>query len=80
MLRALRIKTKNKSERHAISTALDDPETRALVVVVGTLLPLSDGARGRILDSARGRILGLYYPDASPPPANTVTPTPAKES
>lgn len=44
------IETKNRNEADAIKRALEDPETRAFVVIVGTLLPFTDRARRRVLD------------------------------
>lgn len=45
----LRIAVKDKAEAESIERALTDPMTRAFVVIVGTLLPLGDRARTRIL-------------------------------
>lgn len=45
----LRIPVKDRSEAEAIERALGDPSTRAFVVIVGTLLPLGDRARARVL-------------------------------
>jgi hypothetical protein len=45
----IRIEVKDQSEGESIARALNDPMTRAFVVIVGTLLPLGDRARTRIL-------------------------------
>lgn len=44
------IEVKDRKEADAIKTALEDQTTRAFVVVVGTLLPLSPRARKRVMD------------------------------
>lgn len=46
----IRIEVKDRAEGDAIQLALGDPETRAFVVIVGTLLPFSDRAKRRILE------------------------------
>lgn len=46
----VRIEVKDKGEADAITTALNDPATRAFVVIVGSLLPFGDRARTRILN------------------------------
>lgn len=44
------IEVKDRKEAQLIKTALADPATRALVMVMGALLPLrSDRARARVL-------------------------------
>ena len=43
-------------EGDAIVRALDDPATRAFVVVVGILQPLSSGARARVLAHVEGML------------------------
>lgn len=43
------IEVTDRREADAIKTALDDPTTRAFVVVVGTLLPLTDRERKRVM-------------------------------
>lgn len=43
------IDVKNKGEGDAIKTALDDPTTRAFVLVMGAVLPLSEAGRRRVL-------------------------------
>jgi hypothetical protein len=48
--KTIRVEVKDKSEGEAILAALQDPETRAFVVVVGTLLPFSDRRRKRVLE------------------------------
>lgn len=40
---------KDKGEADALRAAMDDPTTRAFVIVVGTLLPLGHNTRRRIL-------------------------------
>ena len=47
--RYVRIEVKDKSEGESIQRALEDPATRAFVAIVGTLLPLGDRARRRVL-------------------------------
>ena len=44
-----RVEVKDRTERNAVEVALADPEVRAFVVVVGTLLPFSQRARERTL-------------------------------
>ncbi len=39
MKRRLTLEVRNKAEFEAIKRGLDDPEARALVVIIGTLLP-----------------------------------------
>lgn len=39
----------DRREADAIKTALDDPTTRAFVVIVGTLLPLTPKERQRVM-------------------------------
>lgn len=43
------IEVKDRKEADAIKTALEDPTTRAFVVVVGTLLPLTIRERKRVM-------------------------------
>lgn len=43
------IDVENRAEGDRIRTALTDPQTRALVNVVGALLPLRESARARVL-------------------------------
>jgi hypothetical protein len=45
----IKVPVKTRQEGEAIRVALTDPQTRAFVVLVGTLLPFSDRARERIL-------------------------------
>ncbi len=47
--RWIRIPVKDKAEGDNIARALNDPTTRAFVVIVGVLLPLGDRARTRVL-------------------------------
>ncbi len=47
--RLIQISVKDKTEGEAIERALTDPMTRAFVVIVGTMLPLGDRERTRIL-------------------------------
>lgn len=44
------IEVKDRREGDAIRTALDDPTTRAMVICVGLLMPLSERARKRVLN------------------------------
>lgn len=50
------ITVKDRAEKEAIERAMSDPQTRAFVVVVGTLLPFSDRARRRILNYVADRV------------------------
>lgn len=43
------IDVESRKEADLIKTALDDPQTRAFVQVVGALLPLSERARARVM-------------------------------
>jgi len=43
------IEVKDRGEGDAIRLALGDPTTRAFVVVMGVLLPLTSGGRRRVL-------------------------------
>lgn len=45
----IHIEVKDKTEGDNIERALNDPMTRAFIVIVGVLLPLGDRARTRIL-------------------------------
>jgi hypothetical protein len=45
----LSIEVRDKQERDAIRRAIEDSEVRAIVVVIGTLLPFSDRARQRMI-------------------------------
>lgn len=44
------IEVKNRDEARMIKAALDDPPTRALVKIIGALLPLNDRGRMRVLN------------------------------
>lgn len=44
------IEVKDRAEAAAIQAALQDPETRAFVVIVGNLLPHTRRTQKRILD------------------------------
>lgn len=46
----------NRKEGELIKRALDDPATRALVKVIGALLPLSSGGRRRVLNYVQDRL------------------------
>jgi hypothetical protein len=51
------ISVKNRTEGDAVKTAMDDPVTRAFVIVCGTLLQLpSDRARQRVMDFVRDKL------------------------
>jgi hypothetical protein len=43
------IEVKDRQEAAAVRAAMDDAEVRAFVLIVGTLLPLSEGGRRRVL-------------------------------
>jgi len=43
------IDVENRSEGERIKNALEDPTTRALVNVMGALLPLDEAARRRVM-------------------------------
>jgi hypothetical protein len=45
-----RIEVANRREAELIKRALDDEQTRALVKIIGALLPLSGRARLRVLN------------------------------
>lgn len=44
------IEVTDRREADVIKTALDDPITRAFVVIVGTLLPLDERERRRVIN------------------------------
>ena len=44
------IDVKDENERDLIGTALSDPSTRALVLMMGALLPLSEASRATVLN------------------------------
>lgn len=44
-----RIEVKDRAERNAIECALAEPDVRAFLVVVGTLLPFRERTRERML-------------------------------
>ena len=46
------VTVKRKQDAEAIQRALADPETYALVVIMGTLLPLSEGRRAAVVQFA----------------------------
>lgn len=54
--KVLRIPCKDKTEAESISRALEDPATRAFVVIVGTLLPFGQHARTRILSFVNDKL------------------------
>lgn len=54
--KTLKIQVKDQSEADAIANALNDPGTRAFVVIVGTLLPFGDRARTRILNFVNDKL------------------------
>lgn len=43
------IEVKDRKEAEAVKAAMGDPTTRAMVLVVGYLMPLSQRARRRVL-------------------------------
>lgn len=45
----IEIEVKDEAEARALKTALSDPETRALAVTVGLLLPMTPRARKRTM-------------------------------
>lgn len=47
---------KNEAEARAVAAAMEDPATRAMVLVVGTLLPLSHAARQRVLTFTQSKL------------------------
>jgi hypothetical protein len=62
----IRVPVKDKAEAHAIEHALDDPTTRAFVIIMGTLQQLPD-------DRARARVLAWAF-DWADDPAHAATP------
>lgn len=47
--RLIHLAVKDQAEGESIERALADPMTRAFIVIVGTLLPLGDRERTRVL-------------------------------
>lgn len=54
--RVMRIPVKDKQEGEAIARALDDPMTRAFIIIVGTLSPLGERARTRVLSFVNDKL------------------------
>lgn len=52
----IHLEVKDKAEAEHIARALNDPMTRAFVVIVGALLPLGDRARTRVLSFINDKV------------------------
>jgi len=52
----IHLEVKDKAEGENIARALNDPMTRAFVVIVGALLPLGDRARTRVLSFINDKV------------------------
>lgn len=50
------IDVESRKEADLIKTALDDPTTRAIVQILGALLPLSPRARTRVMQFVTDRL------------------------
>lgn len=50
------LEVKTRSEGDAIKRGLEDQETRAIVVLLGTLAALPDGTRQRVLEYVASRV------------------------
>ena len=50
------IDVKNREEAKHIATAMEDPATRALVIIIGALLSLSTGERRRVMQWVTDRL------------------------
>jgi hypothetical protein len=61
-MKSIHIDVTDEREATAIQRAMADPETRAFVVIVGTLLPFSDRARARILTFVADSVRDPYSP------------------
>jgi hypothetical protein len=50
------LEVQNEAEGAAIKTAMKDPATRAFVLVMGSLLPLDQAARERVLTFTQSKL------------------------
>jgi len=57
----VKVEARNRRERDAIQRALDDKETRVMVIIVGTLLPLHQRGRQRVIDFVTDALFDPEY-------------------